>query len=173
MAPLMLAFRGGVGRRADDATVRKQTAASDSGTLADRRFAVKLAATEQLIRAEVRNDLSMLVNAVALESTLDLDDYPHVRASILNYGVPDIVARTLTDRDVARVGQELRAALKVFEPRIVAETIVVERDAHANPEALALRFVVRGDLICNPVNVPVEFLADVEFEGQKISIKRL
>jgi type VI secretion system protein ImpF len=168
----MLAFRSSAGRNV--AELSKPTPeAGSTRALTERRFAVKLAATEQLVRAEVRNDLSMLVNTVALESTVDLDDLPHVRDSILNYGVPDIVSRTLVDGDVERVGQELRAALRIFEPRLVADTIVVARDPAADAVALSLRFIVRGDLMCNPVNVPVEFLADVEFEGQKISIKRL
>lgn len=179
-APMMLAFRSTASARAGSLGSEKRGSEKqgrekqdgDDGN-AKRHYSVKLAATEQFIRAEVRNDLSMLVNAVALESTVDLEDYPHVRASILNYGVPDIVSRTIDDHDVERVGHELKTALTMFEPRLVADTIATERDPNARAEALALRFVVRGDLVCHPVNVPVEFLADVEFESQKIVIKRL
>ena len=33
--------------------------------------------------------------------------------------------------------------------------------------------MVRADLICDPVNVPVEFVADVELDSGKIKINRL
>ena len=33
--------------------------------------------------------------------------------------------------------------------------------------------MVRADLLCDPVNVPVEFVADVELDSGKIKINRL
>jgi type VI secretion system protein ImpF len=170
-APLMLAFRSSFVGRAELGSNVPNGNASMTTIVATRNYAAKIAATEQLIRSEVRSDMSMLVNTVALESTLDLTEYPYVRASILNYGVPDIVSRAIDDHDIEHIGEELRAALEAFEPRLKGNTISIWRDPSANAIALALRFIVRGDLICNPVNVPVEFLADVE--GQKITLRRL
>ena len=40
-------------------------------------------------------------------------------------------------------------------------------------DELKVRFVVQADLRCEPVNVPVEFVADVELETGKIQINRL
>ena len=36
-----------------------------------------------------------------------------------------------------------------------------------------VRFIVRADMFCNPVNIPVEFVADLEFDSGKIQINRL
>ena len=38
---------------------------------------------------------------------------------------------------------------------------------------LQIRFLVRADLKCDPLNVPVEFVADVEVESGKVKIDRL
>jgi type VI secretion system protein ImpF len=40
-------------------------------------------------------------------------------------------------------------------------------------EELKVRFVVQAELHCEPVNVPVEFVADIEFESGSIHIQRL
>ena len=171
--PLMLAFRSTAGRRKGDATRPAGPRSGPTEGPAERRYAVKVAATEQLVRAEVLDDLSMLVNTVALESTVDLTDFPHVRASVLNFGVPDIGARTIEGDAVEAIGTELASALQMFEPRLLADTIAVGRDATVDAAGLALRYVVRADLVCNPVNVPVEFVADVEVHSRKIVIERL
>jgi type VI secretion system protein ImpF len=36
---------------------------------------------------------------------------------------------------------------------------------------LTIRFLVRADLDCEPVNVPLQFVADVELDTGKIAIK--
>jgi type VI secretion system protein ImpF len=168
--PLMFAFRGAgrgmsVAARAGD----KDRPIAQT----DRRLAMKIAVTEQLMRAEVLKDLSMLVNSIALESTVDLDGFPHVRKSILNYGLPDIASRTLEDEAVNFISKEFATALENFEPRLIPGTISVHRDTSIDASELRVRFVVQGDLACNPVNVPVEFIADVELESWKIAIERL
>jgi type VI secretion system protein ImpF len=38
---------------------------------------------------------------------------------------------------------------------------------------LKIRFVVNADLACEPLNVPVEFVAEVELDSGKILINRL
>lgn len=61
----------------------------------------------------------------------------------------------------------------VHEPRLVPATIAVARDTSVDPKQLKVRFTVRADLLCDPVNVPVEFMADVELDSGKIAINRL
>jgi type VI secretion system protein ImpF len=36
-----------------------------------------------------------------------------------------------------------------------------------------MRFVVRADLMCEPLNVPVEFVADLELDSGNISVGRI
>ena len=46
-------------------------------------------------------------------------------------------------------------------------------EAGADGAELKLRFMVRAELFCDPLNVPVEFVADVELDTGKISVNRL
>jgi type VI secretion system protein ImpF len=183
--PLMFAFRsagGAVVATASTAlpTVADKVVSADVAAvvaapprLPERRPSIKIAVSEQLMRSEVLKDLAMLVNSIALESTIALDSFPHVRRSILNYGLPDIASRTLEDETVNLIALEFSAALKHFEPRLVPGTIIVERDTTVDAGDLRVRFSVRGDLVCNPVDVPVEFIADVELDSWKIRLERV
>ena len=60
-----------------------------------------------------------------------------------------------------------------YEPRLVRDTINVTRDTAIDAADLKVRFIVRADLSCDPLNVPIEFVADVEIDSGKIMINRL
>lgn len=141
--------------------------------IAGRRATVRLAITEATLRREVALDLDSLMNTIALESSEDLEEFPEVRKSVLNFGLPDIVHRTideLTAIDI--INEELKAALMNYEPRLVPDSIEIARDKRADPAELNVRFVVRAELLCDPLNVPIEFIADLELDGQ-FAIRRL
>ena len=110
--------------------------------------------------------------ARALESTLDLTPLPYVRKSILNFGLPDVAHRTIDERSVSDIPDEIRLAIMAYEPRLGAASLHIERDKSVDAAELRLRFIVSADLTCDPVHVPVEFIADVLDNG-KISINRL
>jgi type VI secretion system protein ImpF len=137
--------------------------------IAGRRANARLAITEQVLKREVSLDLEMLMNTIAFEATSDLSTAPLVRRSILNYGLPDIGSRTIDEASVGLIKDEIRAALVVYEPRLAPGSIVVERDA-AVDDTLRIRFLVRADLLCDPVAVPVEFVADIDTETNTFSV---
>src|SRR5262245_51619889 len=170
--PLMYAFRSA--HEARDART-KLDLRDEAGerVIAGRRMAVRTAITEPTLRREVARDLDSLMNTIALESSEDLESFAHVRGSILNYGLPDITHRSIDEVAVADVGEEIRSALARHEPRLIPNTIRVARDPEINEAELKVRFVVRAELLCEPLNVPVEFVADLELDSGNISVGRL
>jgi type VI secretion system protein ImpF len=168
--PLMQAFRAA--HRDKDAKKRLDIR-NEAGerVVASRRLRARQVVTEAVLREEVWRDLEALLNTVAIESTIDLSGLPLVRKSIINFGIPDVAHRTIDEADLVNVPGEIRTAILVFEPRLAAASLQVERDKSVDPAELKVRFIVRGDLTCDPVNVPVEFVADVIDTG-KILLKR-
>jgi type VI secretion system protein ImpF len=63
--------------------------------------------------------------------------------------------------------------LASHEPRLLRDTVQVTRDSSVDAADLKVRFIVRADLMCEPLNVPIEFVADVEIDTGKIMITRL
>jgi type VI secretion system protein ImpF len=141
--------------------------------IAGRRMAVRTAITEPALRREVAQDLDALMNTIAMESSEDLSPFEHARRSILNFGLPDITHRSIDEMSVDDVSDEIKAALIRHEPRLVPASIRVSKDAEINEAELKVRFVVRADLVCEPLNVPVEFVADLELDSGNISVGRL
>jgi type VI secretion system protein ImpF len=171
-APLMLAFRAA--HAAHDAKT-KVDLRNEQGEriIAGRRVGGRAPVSEAVLRKEVARDLESLMNTVALESTEDLSGLDSVRRSILNYGLSDIARMTLDETRVDSLAAELRSVLMTYEPRLDPRSIRTKRDASARVEELKLRFLVTADLRCEPLNVPVEFVADVDIENGGIHIDRL
>jgi type VI secretion system protein ImpF len=170
-APLMYVFRAA--HEAKDAT-KKADLRTESGdrVIAARRLRARHTITESLLRREVSRDLDALLNSIALESSIDMTGAPHVRKSILNFGIPDLTRRTIDEVGVNDIPEEIRAAIVVYEPRLAAASLHIERDKQVDQAELKVRFIVRADLTCDPVHVPVEFIADVIDTG-KIVVNRL
>jgi type VI secretion system protein ImpF len=140
--------------------------------IASRRLRARQVITESMLRREVSRDLDALLNTVALESTIDMEDAPNVRKSILNFGLPDIALHTIDENGVDEIPDGIRTAIINFEPRIAADTLRIARDKQVDPVELKIRFVIRGELVCHPLHVPVEFVADI-VESGKVVVNRL
>jgi type VI secretion system protein ImpF len=170
--PLMYAFRGAHAARDAKKKLDLRDEAGDR-IIASRRSTARGSITEPLLRREVALDLAALMNTIALESAIDLDAHGHVRKSVLNYGFPDLVHRSIDELATNDIGKELKAVLMHFEPRLMPDSIQVARDNTIDKTELKIRFIVNAELACEPLNVPVEFIADVEFDSGKILINRL
>jgi type VI secretion system protein ImpF len=158
---------------AKDAT-KKIDVRTESGdrVIAGRRLRARQVITESMLRREVARDLEALLNTIALESTIDVTEAAYVRKSILNFGLPDIANRTVDEIGVKNIPEEIRTAIINYEPRLAEASLHIERDLSVDAAELKVRFIVRADLTCDPVHVPVEFIADI-IETGKIIVNRL
>jgi type VI secretion system protein ImpF len=169
--PLMQVFRAA--HEAKDAKrIIDQRNAAGERVIAGRRLRARQVITETMLRREVSRDLDALLNSVALEATVDMDNAPNVRRSILNYGLPDIAIRTIDETGVGEIPDEIRTAIVNYEPRLAPGSLRIERDKTVDSVELKIRFLVRAELVCHPVHVPVEFVADI-IESGKIVVNRL
>ena len=168
--PLMFAFR--------EAHLEKDAKVSldlrDAGgerVIANRRAAPRAAITEPKLRREIAIDLEALVNTINLGSSLDLSGFEYVRKSILNHGFPDLTRLSIDEHRVDLIREDMAAVLLTYEPRLIKESIAVERDDGLDAAELKVRFLVRADLNCEPLNVPVQFVADLELDTGKMAIR--
>lgn len=116
-----------------------------------------------VLREAVRRDIEALFNVERLESGVQLTDleqkgfetpqeriadFPHVRRSVINYGVPSFSGRSMTDFDLAALAKELREVIAVFEPRLKRDTIRVKV---AQGDRTGMRIEVDAMLLLSPV----------------------
>jgi type VI secretion system protein ImpF len=169
--PLMHVFRAAHEAKDAKRIIDQRNEAGDR-VIAGRRLRARQVITESMLRRELSRDLDALLNTVALNATVNMEHAPHVRKSILNFGIPDIAVRTIDENGVNEIPEEIRTAIINYEPRIAANSLRIARDKEVDPVELKIRFVIRGELVCHPVHVPVEFVADI-VESGKIVINRL
>ena len=170
--PLMQAFRASF-RARDSTKIIEQRDEFGDRIVAGRRSSPRRAATEQALREDLSEDLAILLNTVSLASAVDLTSMPHMAKSVLNFGLADLSAKSAGSEAVERIAGELRTALKHFEPRLIAETISIERDALADMKELKVRFVIHADMHATPLDVPVDFVADIEIDSAKMKVSRV
>jgi type VI secretion system protein ImpF len=170
--PLMHAFRAAHDKRDARKRLDLRNEAGER-VIAPRRITSKSPISEFALRREVMTDLLALLNTTNFDAAEDLSLLPAVRSSILNYGIPDLSWRTIDENSLRDVARQIEIALADFEPRLARKSINAQRDLTVGEDEAKLRFIVKGDLRVQPVNIPVEFVAEVELDSGKIMIDRL
>ncbi len=166
--PLMLAFRHAFKNR----KAKGNDGITSEPVIVQSRRAVAAAVSERELRDNLTIDLEALLNTTNLESTLDLGSMEYVRKSIVNYGIHDLVHRTTDDKNTFVIAQELREAIMRYEPRIMADSLQISRDTVSSDDELKIRFIVKGDMDCDPAPAPVEFVANLEVASGKLAVSK-
>lgn len=125
---------------------------------------------EAALRATIRRELAWLLNTSNLESSVDLERYPHVQASVLNYGLSDLSGKSLGRRTVLQRAREIRKAIRVFEPRLDKDSLSVE-PADEGENVSGVTFLIHGDITAAARAMPVKFRTEVEAETAAVSVR--
>jgi type VI secretion system protein ImpF len=125
--------------------------------------AQRVLSTSQL-RECVRRDLAWLLNTGSLGQTQDLEAYPEVVKSVVNFGVNDLAGRNIRRKDIAEIERSVRRAILNFEPRILPDTLRVEAVAADEMNHHALTFLIEGDLWAEPLPVQLFLKTEVDLE---------
>lgn len=119
--------------------------------------------TADVLREAVRRDIEALFNTERMQARVTLShserggfedpedviaDFPNVRRSVLNYGVPAYSGRRSRDFDADALARELREVVATFEPRLKRDTIRVRVEAD---DRLGVKIRIDGTLLLSPV----------------------
>ena len=123
------------------------------------------------LRESVRRDLSWLLNNTHLAATVELEEYPEVERSILNYGVPDLAGKTSSTIDVPGLEQALQAAIVEFEPRLLPDSVsvrvTVDRQQMTHN---AMSFMIEAELWAQPLPLKLWLKTDLDLETGEFSV---
>jgi len=128
---------------------------------------------EVSLKRDLSVDLVALMNTVNLGSAQGLEGHNYVRDSILNFGLPDITRLTSGDVGVDGIRDEIVRALVLYEPRIVADTIRVDKEVRSEEAEQRVRFSVSCEMTCTPADLAVDFVAELEISSGKVNLTRL
>jgi type VI secretion system protein ImpF len=167
----MYAFREAFRTRDAEKDLSAKNEAGEA-VIAGRRSSPRSSVSDAMLRQELAHDLTTLLNTVHLEAADNLANLDHVRRSILNYGVPDLTRITADDIVADGLASQIVDLLRKFEPRLVPDTIRVKPEARPDDAAGLIRYHVTADMISTPVDIAVEFIADVEAGSGKMKVSR-
>lgn len=125
---------------------------------------------ETAMRATVRRELAWLLNTTNLASAVDLEAYPHVQTSVLNYGVPDMAGRSQTHRAIMQRARDIRAALMTFEPRLDETSLSVEAADMIEREN-AITFIIKADITSAVNAMPVVLRTDLDIDSAAVTVR--
>jgi type VI secretion system protein ImpF len=123
------------------------------------------------IRACVKRDLDWLLNADQYAPQEDLDGYPDVAFSVLNYGMPDLTGKTVSGFDQRNMERLLKQVIVNFEPRIIRNTLTVRVIADKTLyDHNALVFEIEGELLAEPQPLHLHLRTEFELEDGNVSV---
>ena len=121
--------------------------------------------------ASVLRDLDWLLNSKRWfpDASLGL---PEASESILEYGVPDLSTYSWKNsRDATSIARVLEEAVRRFEPRLRPSTVKVTPLPTEGIADFRLRFRIEAVLHVEPINEPIAFDTDVDFDSSRIYVK--
>jgi type VI secretion system protein ImpF len=119
----------------------------------------------------VIRDLGWLLNSVSLDVCVDLEAYPEVARSVLNFGLPDISGHTTSTIDVRSVENSVKRAIRQFEPRIIRNSLRVK--VHSNPSDMShnsLVFEIQGAVFGQPSPFQIVLRSELNLECGEFSV---
>ena len=123
------------------------------------------------LRECVRRDLTWLLNTTHLAALEDLQAYPEVQRSVLNYGMPDLAGRTVSSVDVRSLERMLVKVIADFEPRLLKSSIKVK--IIADREKMnhnAMCFGIEAELWAQPLPLRLFLRTDIDLETGSVSV---
>ena len=125
----------------------------------------------QKLREGVLRDLSWLLNTVNLSSVQNLDNYPEVTRSVLNYGMPDLAGHSASGVDVHALERILRQAILDYEPRLIRNTVKVRlKLSESQMNHNAMTFYIEGELWAQPVPLHMFMKTEIDLESGQVTV---
>ena len=123
------------------------------------------------LRRGVLRDLAWLLNTGNLATAQDLEPFPLVARSVLNYGIADLTGASVSGMSRSALEAMMRQAIIDFEPRILADTVRVS--ALVSEEAMnrnAVAFQIEGELWGQPVSTRLFLRTEIDLDTGHVSL---
>ncbi len=128
----------------------------------------------QKIRQCVLRDMSWLLNTSNLAAVQNLDEYPNVKQSVVNYGMPDLAGIVAASADVLALERILCQVIGDFEPRILQNTVKVRVEASDDEMDLnAMTFEIEGDLWAQPMPQRLYLKTIIDMDMKSVDVEEI
>jgi len=121
------------------------------------------------LREAVLRDLRWLFNASGIDDVVDLEPYPEVRRSVVNFGLRSMAGRPVSSIDPTDVSRRIRDAIAFFEPRLSNIQVTPEaRDDRV--EGMTMAFLVEAELWGQPVAQHLSLRTSIDVDTGDVAV---
>jgi type VI secretion system protein ImpF len=124
------------------------------------------------LRDCVRRDLTWLLNTTNLAATEEeLNDFPEVMQSVVNYGMPDLAGRVASSVDVRTMERNLLRVIASFEPRLMKASLkvkLVHNDQRMDVNAMT--FDIEAELWAQPLPLRLFLRTEIDLENGGVKV---
>jgi len=125
------------------------------------------------MRTIVQRDIAAIMNSTNIEDRLDSRRFKFVADSVLNYGIAAMVGNYANKHNWGTIEKAIRNALLRFEPRILAESLIVSPSIdsdHPSKNGLIL-FEIKGLILWKPHPIDLCINGAYDVETEKVDLK--
>jgi type VI secretion system protein ImpF len=119
------------------------------------------------LRQSILRDLSWLFNTSPLGAGVDLDAYPEVAASTVNYGIAARVGLETDGADPTLIRWDILRALELFEPRFAPDSLDISLIKETREGAFQFR--IEAELLDVPQ--PLRMVMRTEHGGRTAGVR--
>jgi len=123
------------------------------------------------LRDFVRRDLTWLLNTTSLASLQELEEFPDVMHSVVNFGMPGMAGRVASTIDVRQMERNLLRVISDFEPRLMKNTLkvkLVHNDQKMDVNAMS--FDIEAELWAQPLPLRLFLRTDIDLENGGVKV---
>ena len=121
------------------------------------------------LRECVLRDVASLLNALNLETQVDLERYPHVQRSVLNYGMRSLAGLSAVAVDPVKTAAGIEDAIRRYEPRL--RRVRVAPETREGPqEGHQLSFRIDAELWGQPMPQQLVLRTRIETDTGNVTV---
>lgn len=123
------------------------------------------------MRRLVQRNISEILNNANIDDRLDPQRHKLVATSVLNYGISPLVGLHATPHNWTTIERIIREAIIRFEPRIIAESLVVSQQLQSRNGIV--QFEIRGLIEWDPqpIDLCINGAYDVETSQAELNVR--
>lgn len=121
------------------------------------------------LRECVLRDVASLLNALNLETQVDLERYPHVQRSVLNYGMHSLAGLSAAAVDPVKTAAGIEDAIRRYEPRLRRVRVAPER-REGPQEGHQLSFRIDAELWGQPMPQQLVLRTRIETDTGNVTV---
>ncbi|MFC6051553.1 type VI secretion system lysozyme-like protein [Acinetobacter sp. Ac_877] len=119
----------------------------------------------------VIRDLLFLLNTTSYYYTNAEETYEYEK-SVLNFGIETISGKKSSDVDWAYIERNIKTAIKLFEPRVLGESLQVKCDLETESDLNSneVKILISGYIQTNPIPERFVLHANIDIENDNFSM---